>query len=69
MNNINDVIKLVLNFLVIGIIIYIVARLFIFLLPVILVLIVIYYVYRIYRETRNKVKNTIYNVDIMHALC
>jgi len=67
MNNINDVIKLVLNFLVIGIIIYIVARLFIFLLPVILVLIVIYYVYRIYRETRNKVKNTNNNPKIVDA--
>lgn len=54
MNNVNDILKIVLNFLIIGVIIYVVARLFIFLLPVIIVLIILYYVYRIYRESKNK---------------
>ena len=55
MNNTNEIIKIILNFLIVGIIIYVVARLFIFLLPVIIVLIILYYVYRIYLETKSKV--------------
>ena len=52
--NIEYIVKIVLNVLIIGLIIYVVARLFIFLLPVIIVLIILYYVYRIYIETKSK---------------
>ena len=55
--NIEYIVKIVLNVLIIGIILYVVLRLFIFLLPVIIVLIILYYVYRIYLETKNKVNN------------
>ena len=56
MNNIEEIVKIVINVLIVGVIIYVVARLFIFLLPVIIILIVGYYLYRIYMETKNKVK-------------
>ena len=52
--NIEYIVKIVLNVLIIGLIIYVVAKLFIFLLPIIIVLIILYYVYRIYLETKNK---------------
>jgi len=55
--NIEYIVKLILNLLIVGVIIYVVAKLFIFLLPVIIVLIIAYYVYRIYMETKNKVVN------------
>lgn len=55
--NVEYIVKLVLNLLIVGIIIYVVARLFIFLLPIIIVLIILYYAYRIYIETKNKVKD------------
>ncbi|MBQ8891273.1 MAG: hypothetical protein IJ068_00200 [Bacilli bacterium] len=59
MNNydIKYILRIILNVLIVSFIIYVVARLFIFLLPIIIVLIVLYYVYRIYMETKNKVKD------------
>ena len=56
--DIKYIIKIVLNVLIIGFIIYLVANLFIFLLPIIIVLIIAYYIYRIYLETKNKIKNS-----------
>lgn len=55
-SDISYILRVVLNFLVVGIIIYIVARLFIFLLPIIIVLIIAYYIYKIYLETKTKIK-------------
>lgn len=55
-SDISYILRIILNFLVVGIIIYIVARLFIFLLPIIIVLIIAYYIYRIYLETKTKIK-------------
>lgn len=56
MNTLEEIIKIIINVLIVGLIIYVVARLFIFLLPVIIVLIGCYYIYRIYMETKNKMK-------------
>ena len=56
-NNVTYILKIFINLLIIGLIVYVVARLFIFLLPVIIVLIILYYVYRIYLETKSKVNN------------
>ena len=55
--NIEYIVKIILNVLIIGLIIYVFAKLFIFLLPVVIVLIILYYVYRIYLETKSKIKN------------
>ena len=65
-NNIEYILKIILNVLVMGVIIFVVGKLFIFLLPVILVLILLYYLYQIFFETkfkvnRNKNKNTTSN--------
>ncbi|MBR3660575.1 MAG: hypothetical protein IKN63_01560 [Bacilli bacterium] len=68
MNNINDIVKIILNLLIVGIIIYIVARLFIFLLPIIIFLIIAYYIYRIYMETKNKVEKEKSNKKIIDAI-
>ena len=59
MNNyeIKYILRTILNVLIMCTVIYIVARLFIFLLPVIIVLIVLYYIYKIYVQTKNKVNN------------
>lgn len=60
-NNIEYILKIILNVFVMGVIIFVVGKLFIFLLPVILILILIYYLYRIFFETKFKVnrnKNT-----------
>ncbi len=54
--NIEYIVKIVLNILIVGLVIYAVARLFIFLLPVIVVFIIIYYAHKIYIETKNKMK-------------
>ena len=58
MNNyeIKYILRIILNVLIVSFIIYLVARLFIFLLPIIIVLIILYYIYRIYMETKNKVQ-------------
>ena len=55
-NDIKYIVKIIINVLIVSFIIYIVARLFIFLLPIIIVLIIAYYVYRIYMETKNKMQ-------------
>ena len=55
-NDLNNIIRIVLNLIIVSLIIYVVAKLFIFLLPVIIVLIIIYYLYRIFEATKNKVK-------------
>ena len=55
-NNIEYILKIILNFLVIGIIIVLVGKLFVFLLPVILVLVLLYYLYRIFFEAKIKIK-------------
>ncbi|MBQ8472786.1 MAG: hypothetical protein IJ501_04720 [Bacilli bacterium] len=65
-NNIEYILKIILSVFVMGVIIFVVGKLFIFLLPVILVLILLYYLYRIFFETkfkvnRNKNKNTTSN--------
>lgn len=57
MKNLNIYIRFFLNILFVSIIIYLVVKLFIFLLPVILILIGAYYVYRIYKEVNNKSKD------------
>ena len=55
-NDIKYIVKIIINVLIVSFIIYIVARLFIFLLPIIIVLIIAYYVYRIYMETKNRMQ-------------
>ena len=57
-NDIQHILKGLLSILIIGLIIFMVAKLFIFLLPVILVVIGIYLVYRIYNEVRRKTNST-----------
>ncbi len=54
-NNLEKAIRIILNILIVGLIVYVVARLFIFLLPIVIVLIVLYYLYKIYVETKGKI--------------
>jgi len=54
-SDIKSILTILLNIFIIGLIIFIVGKLFIFLLPIIIVLIIIYYIYRIYCETKIKV--------------
>lgn len=49
-NNVEYILKIILNIIVIGLIIFIFAKLFIFLLPIILILIGLYYIYKIFLE-------------------
>lgn len=57
-NDVQYILKILLNILIIGIIVFLVAKLFIFLLPVIIVLIIAYYIYRIFNEAKGKVNKT-----------
>ena len=55
-NNIKYILKIILNFLIVGLIIFIIVKLFIFLLPVILILILGYYIYLLYKNSKFKIK-------------
>jgi len=57
-NDVQYILKGLLNILIIGLIIFIVAKLFIFLMPVIIVLIVVYLIYRIFNEIKRKTSST-----------
>ena len=74
MNN-NDVkymIRIILNFLIIGLIIFLVIKLFAFLLPIILVLVAIYIIYLFILKSKNntvkkqkEIKNKIPEAEIV----
>ena len=49
-----SILKMILNIIIIGFIIYIVANLFIALLPIVLILIGIYYVYKVFIDANRK---------------
>lgn len=55
-NNIECILKIIVNTVIVGIIIVVVANLFMFLLPFILIGIIAYYLYKIFLEAKIKVK-------------
>lgn len=71
MSNLSYFLKLILWILIIGLIIYVIAKLFIFLLPIIIVLIVGYLIYKkVYNEKRtttnkNRIKEKIIDAEIV----
>ena len=56
MNDISYLIKTIINVIIILFLLYIVGRLFLFLLPVILVIIVLVYIYKIYNKTKSNIE-------------
>ena len=67
-NNISNIFKIILQVIIIGGIIVLVAHLFVFLLPVILVFILFYYIYRIFFETKVKMKKNSNGKNIKNTI-
>ena len=63
MENIKSVLKIIINILVIGVIIFLGINLFVFLLPLLVVIILIYYLYQFFvkRKKRNSFAKNVYS--------
>ena len=54
--NIEYILKLIIGFIITGLLLYLTIKVFIFLLPVIIILVVIYYAYKFIKESKSKTK-------------
>lgn len=58
-NDIKYIIKMILGFLITGFIVFVVIKLFVYLLPIIAILIIGYYLYILYKQGKFKIKRKV----------